>query len=131
MDLMTRKLNFKEGMLLIKILKNIDINSFVDKVDFDDLFQLLIKGSVHLFTNLHLAENEIKQLIMSYKNLKDMDFDSLDCDDIVDILKDIFQNGVPTIVKNFLKKDVLSSDEAKKKLEEIKQKLKLDIPNKI
>jgi hypothetical protein len=128
---MSRKLSFNEGMLLIKIMKNVDINSFVDKVDFDDFFQLLVKGSVHFFTNLHLAQDEIKQLIMSYKRLKSDEFDLLDCDDVIEIIKDIFQNGVPTIVKNFLKKDVLSSDEAKKKLEELKQKLKLNMTNKI
>jgi hypothetical protein len=130
MDLMTRKLNFNEGMLLIKALKNVDINNFVNKVDFDDLFQLMVKASVHLFTNLHLAQDEIKQLIISYKSLKNDEFDLLDCDDVIEILKDIFQNGVPTIVQKFLKKDVLSSDEAKKKLEELKMKLKLNIPDK-
>jgi len=108
-----RKLNFKETILISRILSDVEINLFVDK--FKESIPKIVSQTAdiqminstlsidliaYIVSNLHKAEQSIADLLTSYTG-KDLLF--MDIDDIVDTFKIIWENGLPTLLNKILK----------------------------
>lgn len=106
---MSRKLNFKETMLISKILSDIELKKM--NIDYtQDKQKVALDILSFIISNVHLAEDTLSELLTVYggKNI-----DELDIDDVVDVITDICKNGLPKILNKMF--DV---EDLKKKLME-------------
>lgn len=126
-----RKLKKKELMIVSRILEDVNfkyymeylLSSKVDKILAATKGQkeqaIVLIGDIFAFVvqNINRAEDNIDELIMSYKGIKTKeDIDEMDGDEYIDSLKEVFQAGIPSIMKDYV--DVA---ELKKKLGALKK----------
>lgn len=126
-----RKLKKKELMIVSRILEDVNfkyymeylLSSKVDKILAVTKGQkeqaIILIGDIFAFIvqNINRAEDNIDELIMSYKGIKTKEYiDEMDGDEYIDSLKEVFQAGIPSIMKDYV--DVA---ELKKKLGALKK----------
>lgn len=129
---MGRKLKKKELMIVSRILEEVNfkyymeylLSSKVDKILASTQGQqeqsIILIGDIFAFVvqNINRAEDSIDLLIMSYKGIKSKeDMDEMDGDEYINNLKEVFQAGVPSVMKDYI--DVAA---LKKKLGELQPK---------
>jgi hypothetical protein len=127
-----RKLLKRELMSLSRVLKAIDFRTYVEDITtfkMKDILKseefsqneksLMIFGNViaYVIENVHMAENEIDELISSYKDISSDEIEELDVDGYIEILKEVLWSGVPKVVEKYL--DLTN---VKKNMEEQTQK---------
>lgn len=108
---MSKKLKFKEFMIVSKILNQIDVLTFIGKVEFKNNQELGIKLVGYFFQNMYLAEETIKELIMSYSDINELQFEEMDGDGIIEVFNEMYKNGLPEMIKKIF----ANNQEAKKK----------------
>lgn len=112
-----RKLRLSEVMKLSKILREIDITSYMKTINFqalkdlnkDDESSRVIKTVImtdiiaYVVSNLDKAETTIYELISSYTNKTIEESMEIDVDYLFCVLEDMFKNGLPEVIRNLLK----------------------------
>lgn len=127
-----RKLKKKEAMIVSRILEDVNFKYYVEyllsnKIDKilktgENKYEkiLMIMGDVMAFVlqNMNKAEENIDELIMSYRNINQDQVNDMDIDEFTSTLKTIFMAGIPNILT-----DYVDLTEVKKKLKELKKNM--------
>jgi len=127
-----RKLKKKEAMIVSRILEDVNFKYYVEYLlsnKIDKILRtgenkqekiLMIMGDVMAFIlqNMNKAEENIDELIMSYRNINQAQVDDMDIDEFTSTLKTIFMAGIPNILA-----DYVDLTEVKKKLKELKKNM--------
>jgi hypothetical protein len=127
-----RKLKKKEAMIVSRILEDVNFKYYVEYLlsnKIDKILKtgenkhekiLMIMGDVMAFVlqNMNKAEENIDELIMSYRNINQAQVDDMDIDEFTSTLKTIFMAGIPNILA-----DYVDLTEVKKKLKELKKNM--------
>lgn len=132
---MARKLNKKELMIVSRILEDVNFKYYIDTLLSNKVDNILsiYKGKEHqaiiligdifafVIQNINRAEDNIDELIMSYKGIENKeDMNEMDGDEYIKNLKEVFTAGVPSVMK-----DYVDITEIKKKLSNMtKQQIK-------
>lgn len=121
------RVNFKHyaEFLLTKIEKSLEAD--IDKIE---IKAAIIIGDITAFIlqNQCKAKIEIYQLIASFKDVKAGYIDQMDIDEYTEILRDIFQAGIPKILVSVMNnQDIVKLDEVKKKYNTIIESKKSNI----
>jgi len=120
---MSRKLKIKELMIISRILEDVNFKHYFEYLSssktktnsFSDIFVFIVQ-------NMHKSEENICELIKSYKKVSQEEIDSYDIDDFLTIFKDILSGGIPKVIT-----DLINMESLKKKWNEIKATIqKLD-----
>jgi hypothetical protein len=127
-----RKLKKKEAMIVSRILEDVNFKYYVEYLlsnKIDKILRtgenkqekiLMIMGDVMAFIlqNMNKAEENIDELIMSYRNINQDQVNDMDIDEFTSTLKTIFMAGIPNILA-----DYVDLTEVKKKLKELKKNM--------
>lgn len=125
-----RKLKKKEVMIVSRILEDINFKYYVDSITKTNKLDIMTEGKnkenavltlfvdivAYLMQNMNHAEENIDELLRSYKKMSQEEVEDMDVDEYVDTLKHIFISGVPKVVE-----DMIDLTEVKKKLETLKE----------
>lgn len=121
MEKKARKLRMKELMIISRILEDLNFKHYFEFISssnkqkgkgFSDVFVFVIQ-------NMHKSEENINELIKSYKRIDQNELDNYDIDDILQSLKEIFGAGIPKVIT-----DLIDVSELKKKWDEIQISIK-------
>jgi hypothetical protein len=125
MDL-NKKLNFIDILNLSKLLHDLEIDVFIEKILNEDFINdktmsianklglVITKIITHILINMHKCQDSILTYISVYTNLDINEVKKFDVDIIADVLTATFNNGVPKIIQSILN------------IEDIKKKMKLN-----
>jgi hypothetical protein len=128
---MSRKLKFTEVMIASKILRQMDIKSYINTIVSDKIDLLLSKEGLkvedkqkiiaadvisYIIQSMELAEESIFKLFASYTGKSVDEVGNLDIDEIITVFMEIFSNGVPKALSKMIDVDSL-----KKKLQSLNQ----------
>lgn len=125
-----RKLKKKEVMIVSRILEDVNFKYYVEYLLSNKVDKILkagqnknekivmIMGDVMAFIlqNMNKAEENIDELIKSYKKLSQEEVEDMDVDEFTGTLKTIFMAGVPAMLS-----DYIDLTEVKKKFEDLKE----------
>lgn len=129
-----RKLKVPEIMLVSEILDRVNFKHYaeflltkIEKSLEADIEKLEIKAAMiigditaFILQNQCKAKIEIYQLIASFKDVQAGYVDNMDIDEYTEILRDIFQAGIPKILVSVMNnQDIVKLDEVKKKFNTI------------
>jgi len=129
MDL-NKKLNFIDILNLSKLLHDLEIDVFIEKILNEDFINdktmsianklglVITKIITHILINMHKCQDSILTYISVYTNLDINEVKKFDVDIITDVLTATFSNGIPKIVQN-----ILNIEEIKKKMKSNMTKL--------
>ena len=124
-----RKLKVPEIMLVSEILDRVNFKHYaeflltkIEKSLEADIEKLEIKAAMiigditaFILQNQCKAKIEIYQLIASFKDVQAGYVDNMDIDEYTEILRDIFQAGIPKILVSVMNnQDIVKLDELKK-----------------
>jgi hypothetical protein len=123
------KLNFQQLILLSKILKKMglknNLTNFIFGNDFDSLLKsmdcnaedkhnmIFINIATFFIENMHLAENEIYNLMADVNNLKIEDIKKYTIDEIIPLIYKIMYGSFPNTINKML---MLNLEHFKKKI---------------
>ncbi|RPI07217.1 MAG: hypothetical protein EHM64_00140 [Ignavibacteriae bacterium] len=127
-----RKLKFKEIMIISKIFKEVEFNKYIEQLvtsDFDKILKeagslnskqniVYLNGISFIFSNMHLAETSIYELVGSYKEMNIQTVSELDGDIVINTFKELLLNGLPSIFKDLINIDMTAY---KKKLKDLQK----------
>lgn len=137
-----RKLKVPEVMLVSEILDRVNFKHYaeflltkIEKSLEADVTKLEIKAAMiigditaFILQNQCKAKIEIYQLIASFKDVQAGYVDNMDIDEYTEILRDIFQAGIPKILVSVMNnQDIVKLDEVKKKFNTIIESKENDI----
>lgn len=124
-----KKLNFQQLILLSKILKKMglknNLTNFIFGNDFDSLLKsmdcntedkqnmIFINIATFFIENMHLAENEIYNLMADVNNLKVEDIKKYNIDEIIPLIYKIMYGSFPNTISKML---MLNLEHFKKKM---------------
>jgi hypothetical protein len=125
-----RKLKKKEVMIVSRILEDVNFKYYVEYLLSNKVDKILragqnkndkivmIMGDVMAFIlqNMNKAEENIDDLIKSYKQINQEQVDDMDVDTYIGTLKTVFMAGVPSVIA-----DYVDLTEVKKKFEDMKE----------
>lgn len=113
---MSRKLIKREVMMVSKILNRIKFRNYVNDLMSEKIDRILgmkenknVKMgivmadlSAYIIENAFIAEKELDSLTMSYKEIDSNTLESMDIDEYIDTLKEIFMAGIPKVISSFV-----------------------------
>lgn len=125
-----RKLKKKEVMIVSRILEDVNFKYYIEYLLSNKVDKILkagqnkndkvvmIMGDIMAFVlqNMNKAEENIDELIMSYKKINQEQVDDMDVDNYIGTLKTVFMAGVPAIIA-----DYVDLTEVKKKFADLKE----------
>jgi hypothetical protein len=127
-----RKLKKKEAMIVSRILEDVNFKYYIEYLLSNKIDKILMSGQnkhekilmlmgdvmAFILQNMNKAEENIDELIMSYRNININQVNDMDIDEFTSTMKTIFMAGVPNILA-----DYVDLTEVKKKLKELKKNM--------
>lgn len=127
-----RKLKKKEAMIVSRILEDVNFKYYIEYLLSNKIDKILMSGQnkhekilmlmgdvmAFILQNMNKAEENIDDLIKSYKKINQEQVDDMDVDEYIGTLKTVFMAGVPAVIA-----DYVDLTEVKKKLKELKKNM--------
>lgn len=123
-----RKLKKREVIMISRILEDVNFKHYAEYLLTNRLDKVLkqnsdrkekviiIMGDIFAFIvqNIHKAEKNIDELLMSYCEITAEQLEDMDIDNYIANLKNVFMAGVPNVIK-----DIVDINDIKKKMNSV------------
>jgi CTP synthase (UTP-ammonia lyase) len=120
---MAKILRMKDCVAISKVLKKANLKPLL-KEDFKNSKQMIFTIILHIVENIDCMENEFNSMISLYKDIETKNIADTDMDEIIEILKEMFTDGIPKAIK-----DMFDLNDLKKKFTELKSSEEKNITN--